>query len=213
MGLDAALRVEQPNSQAMKMDMSMRMDEAMRMDMSMHMNEAMRTDMSIHMGVPEIKPEQQAYYMDGYYLTDEMGQKVKYPMSLEEAMLKIPMLQDLALDDLSEITMTEEDGWRILTYSVDAKRLMSEEMKDYLSNIPLVVNSRGLIYKAFQSVMKVNEEGYPVDITMEIVYTTWAGAKWDCNATATMVYNAPGQPVTVELPDASEYIEVDPSEK
>ena len=56
----------------------------------------------------------------------------------------------------------------------------------------------------------VNEEGYPVDITMEIVYTTWAGAKWDCNATATMVYNDPGQPVTVEIPDASEYIEVDP---
>ena len=155
MGLDAVLRVEHPNSEAMKMDMSM------------HMNEAMTMDMSIHMGVPEIKPDQQAYYMDGYYLTNERGEKVKYPMSLEDAML----------------------------------------------NIPLVVNSRGLTFQEFHGVMKVNEEGYPVDITMEIVYSTWAGAKWDCNAIATMVYNAPGQPVTVELPDASEYIEVDPSEK
>lgn len=198
MSLDAALRVEHPNSEAMKMDMSMRM------------NEAMKTDMSMHMGVPEIKPNQQAYYMDGYYLTDERGEKVKYPMSLEDAMLKIPMMQDLALDDLSDLTMTKEDGLRILTYSVDAKRLMSEEMRDYLLNIPLVVNSRGLTYKEFQGVMKVNEEGYPVDITMKIVYTTWAGAKWDCNATATMVYHDPGQPVTVEIPDASEYIEVDP---
>ena len=198
MGLTAALRVEHPDSEAMKMDLSMRMDEAMQMDMSMHT------------GVPEINPDQQAYYMDGYYLTDETGEKVKYPMPLEEAMLKIPMLQDLALDDLSEITMTEEDSLRILTYSVDAKRLMTEEMRDYLFNIPLVVNSRGLTFQEFHGVMKVNEEGYPVDITMEIVYTTWAGAKWDCNATVTVIYNDPGQPVTVEIPDTSEYIEVDP---
>lgn len=187
MGLDVDLLMEHPYSEEMKMDMSMTMD------------------------LPEMGPDLQAYYMDGYYLTDENGQKVKYPMSLEDAMGYSAMVQELPQDALSEITMTEENGLRILTFSVDAKKLMGEDMKEYLSNIPLVVNSRGLTYKAFHGVMKVNEEGYPVDITMQIAYATWTkDGMWDCNATIAVVYNDPGLPVTVVIPDVSEYMEVDP---
>lgn len=194
-GVEASLLMEEPNSEKMKMDMEM----TMTMDM-------LGVAMDIH-----------AYYVDGYYLMETMGQKIKYPMDLEEAMGQSAMMQEVALDALSEITMTEEDGMRILTFSVDAKKLMEDEMEDYLHNIPLVVNSAGLTYKEFQGVMKVNEEGYPVEITMQIGYTTWVknvtwadGAKIDCDANIVMVYKDLGQPVTVEIPDASEYIEMDP---
>lgn len=186
MGLDVDLQMEHPYGEDMKMAMSMNMD------------------------LSEMGPNLQDYYVDGYYLTDMNGRKVKYPMSLEDAMGYSAMVQELPPDALSDITMTEENGWKILTFSVDAKSLMGEDMKEYLSNVPLVINSKGMTYQAFQGVMKVNEEGYPVDITMEIVYTTWAGAKWDCNAAVTVIYNDPGQPVIVEIPDTSEYIEVDP---
>ena len=191
--VEASLLMEEPNSENMKMDMGMTMD-------------MLGIAMDIH-----------TYYADGYYLMDMMGQKIKYPMDLEEAMGSSAVMREVALDVLSEITMTEEDGMRILTFSVDAKKLMDEEMEDYLNNIPLVVNSAGLTYQQFQGVMKVNEEGYPVEIALQIAYSTWVkddtwadGAKIDCDANVVMVYNDPGKPVTVELPDASEYIEVDP---
>lgn len=186
MGLDVALLMEHPYREDMKMAMSMTMD------------------------LPEMGPDLQDYYVDGYYLTDMEDQKVKYPMSLEDAMDYSAMVQELPLDALSDITMTEENGWKILTFSVDAKELMGEEMKDYLSNVPLVINSKGMTYQAFHGVMKVNEEGYPVDITMQIQYVIWAGSVWECDATVTAVYNDPGKPVMVEIPNVSEYMEVDP---
>ena len=189
LGMDVDLLMEKPNSEDMKMSMGMKME-------------------MLGIGI-----DVQAYYSDGYYLMDMMGQKIKYQMPMEDAMDQSAMMQEVAVEALSEITMTEEDGLRILTFSVDPEKLMGDFMEGYMADMGLGNTSENLEYKTFQGVMKVNEEGYPVDITMELAYTTKTeGILMDCEATITVIYNDPGQPVTVEIPDMSEYIEVDPED-
>ena len=186
MGLKADLLMENPNSEEMKMDMKMTMN-------------------MLGIGI-----DVQAYYVDGYYLMDMMGQKIKYLMPMDEAMGQAAMMQEVAVEALSEITMTEEDGLRILNYSVDMAKLAEGFMDEYLNNMGMAEMQEGLEYKSMQGVMKVNEEGYPVEIMMKLEMTMeMEGVQVDCAADMTAVYNNPGQPVTVEIPDASEYIEVD----
>ncbi len=186
-GLEADLLMENLNSEDMKMDMKMTMN-------------------MLGIGI-----DVQAYYVDGYYLMDMMGQKIKYPMPMDEAMGQAAMMQEVAVEALSEITMTEEEGLRVLTYSVDMVKLTEGFMDDYLNSMGMAEMQDGLEYKSMQGVMKVNEEGYPVEITMELEMTMeMEGVQVDCTADMVAVYNNPGQPVTVEIPDASAYIEVDP---
>ena len=187
MGVEAALLMENPQSEGMKLAMDMKMD---------------MLGNSIDLT---------SYYADGYYLMELLGQKIKYKMPMEEAMDQAVMMQEVAIDLLSEITMTEENGVRILQYTVDTSKMMGEYMEDYMATLGMTGLEENVTYENIVGTMKVNEEGYPTEVTMEMAFTTETeGVLIDCDVMMEMVYNDPGHPVTVEIPDVSEYIEVDP---
>jgi len=187
MGVEAAVLMENPQNENMKLAMDMKMD---------------MLGSSIELS---------SYYADGYYLMELLGQKIKYKMLLEEAMEQAVMMQEVAVDLLSEITMTEENGVRILQYTVDTEKMMGEYMEDYMATLGMTGLEENVTYKSIVGTMKVNEEGYPTDVAMEMAFTTEAeGVLVDCDVVMEMRYNDPGQPVTVEIPDTSDYMEVDP---
>ena len=182
-----------------------------------HINtEDMRMDMKMKMGLMGVDIEMQTYYADGYYLMEMYGQKLKYPMDLKEAMSQTAMVQEVALDAMSEMTMIEEGDNRVITFTVDGTKLKEGYMDDYLSTMEGMgladaSATDSLNYEAMSGTMTVNKEGYPTAATMNMTFTMKVeGTEIAYEAAVEIVYNNPGQDVSVEIPDTSEYMEVDP---
>lgn len=194
------------------------MDVTLEMDAKMqNLNqEDMRMDMAMNVGMAGISMDIHAYYADGYYLMEMMGQKLKYPMTLEEAMNQAAVMNEMAVDTLSELTMTEENGVKKLSYSVDIAKLSettsSEEYLAVLEGLGLGGADESIQYQSMDGTVTVNKEGYVSETTVHMVYTTdIEGTEVSNDVQLNIIYNNPGQAVEVEIPDASEYTEIDPS--
>ncbi len=188
----------------------------MGMDMGMLMenrgSEDMKIAMEMNMDMLGISINIQAYYTEGYYLMEMLGQKIKYAMSLEDALDQAVMMQEVEKEALSEITMTEEEGIRTLKFTLDPNKIADGYMDEYFDTMGISdVEGDGIAYENMTGTMTVNEEGYPMSICMNIACVIEVdGVAMEGEAVVEVRYNNPGQPVTVEIPDASEYIEVDP---
>lgn len=213
------------NSMDMEMDMKISMSaEGETIDMEMAADcvmenintEDMRMDMMMEMGLMGVTIEMQTYYVDGYYLMEMYGQKLKYAMALEDAMGQTAMVQEVALDAMSEMTMVEEGDNRVITFTVDGEKLKEGYMDNYLSTMEGMgltgdSGTESLEYKAMSGTMTVNKEGYPTNAAMTMAFAMEVeGTVVQCEAVVDVVYHNPGQEVSVEIPDASEYMEVDP---
>lgn len=206
------------------MDMTMNMSDGTdSMDITMEadiriqdMNkDTMVLDMSMDMGVMGMTMTVQAYYADGYYLMDMMGQKMKYAMSLDEATEQASMVQEMNVEALGEIEMTEADGVKTLSYSVDAAK-MEDGAGEYLSVLENMglgdLAESGMTYETISGTMVVNQDGYIQSNSMSMSGSIEeSGQKMDFTLDISITYNNPGQDVQIELPNADEYMEIDPS--
>ena len=193
-GLSAAVKAKDVDSESMKMDVLMNMD-------------IMGTSMEV-----------QTYYADGYYMMDLMGQKVKYAMSMEDALGQVSLTQELSDEVLENLTMEESGGVRTLSYSVDVAKLgdasTAEEYMSILESMGLadMMGDSDMTYDSMSGTMTVNEDGYMTSNNMSMAGTVDVeGTPVDFELQMGITYNNPGQDVTIEVPDASEYIEIDAS--
>ncbi len=179
--------------------------------------ETMRMNIGMAMDMLGMTIDIQAYYVDGYYLMELMGQKMKYVMSLEDAMGQTSTVQEVNLEAMSEITMVEEEENRVISYKVDGTKLKEGYMESILSNMEGMGMSseeamEAITFQEISGTMTVNGEGYATEISMDMSFTMeMEGTVIDCQAIVEMEYHNPGQDVTVEIPDPSDYIEVDPN--
>jgi len=193
-------------------------DINMNMDCKVHdaKSEDMAMDLSMEMSSMGTTLEIQMYYADGYCLMEMMGQKMKYPMSADEAMEEGGTVGLFDVSKLSELKAEEGQGGDTkLTFTVDTSKLTDEDalvgqVKEMLETSGLSGSS--LSYTAANGSMTVNKDGYisamdmHLDCTMDI-----DGESIDMTMDITVTYDNPGAAVEVEIPDASEYTEIDPS--
>ena len=209
------------------LDMTMTMsDETDSMDISMGAamkaqdvkTETMKMDMLMNVDVMGMSVEMQTYYADGYYMMDLMGQKIKYAMPLDDAMEQVSLTQELSDEMMENLTMEESDGVRTLSYSVDVAKLgeasTAEEYMSILESMGLadMMGDTNMTYDSMSGTMTVNEDGYMTSNNVSMAGTVDVeGTPVNFELQMGLTYNNPGQAVTVEIPDASEYIEIDAS--
>ena len=179
--------------------------------------ESMTMSMDMNVGMSGITMAIQAYYADGWYMIDTMGQKMKYQMPLEEAAGQASMGQGMDLSALGKVTMEEKDGQKTLSYEADIAKMKenatAEEYLSFLDSLGLgELAETGLNYQTVEGTMTVNGDGYATSNTIHIVASIEEdGQSLEMDINVAVTYENPGQDVTVDIPDASEYTEIDPS--
>lgn len=213
------------NGMDVSMDMTMNMtDGTESLDITMAADirakdvnkETMTMDMKMDVGLMGMTMTVQAYYADGYYMMDTMGQKVKYPMPLDEAVSQA-IMQDMDMNAMGEIEMSEADGVKTLSYSVDTAKMAedgsAEEYLSLLENMGLGdLGAESMSFDSISGTMTVSKDGYVLSNSMQMSGSIEEmGQKMDVTMDMNMTYNNPGQDVAVEIPNADDYMEIDPS--
>ncbi|MDO5417654.1 MAG: hypothetical protein Q4F29_10675 [Lachnospiraceae bacterium] len=157
------------------------------------------------------------YYADGYYYMETMGQKIKYPMDLQQMIQQIQQSTGgMAADSsyLSEIEAEKDGDSRILKYTLDGEK-MDAYMQDVLKSVNMPgLEEAGISYQ-FQSASGesvVNKEGYYTSTKMKLVMDMTAqGETIRLDMDSDIVYHNPGQAVEITVPDLEGYTEIDPA--
>lgn len=157
-----------------------------------------------------------AFYEDGYYYIETAGQKIKYPMNVEEIMSTVEQTvgtTELPSDSMESIELKKDGDSQILTFTA-----APEKMNDYLNE---VMGSLGDLNALGDVDMKIDsasgeytigKDGYYTDMKMNIAMTMESGgSSLSMNIDMTGTVNNPGQAVEITLPGTEGYTEVDPA--
>lgn len=152
------------------------------------------------------------YYLDGYYYMDMMGQKIKTPMPLDEAMAEVTstsQMFDNSLEEFTDLTLRTEGENRILSYTMDAGKL-NEQMRTILDASGMGSLYQGVSFNVsnIRGEYIVNPEGYytKANILMDMSMTM-EGETLNMSIVADVGIADPGQPVAINLPNPAEYTE------
>lgn len=214
-------------------DMALNMtDGTDSVDMRLEMNARMKNiqnpsqlqySIFARMTIPEEAPvEFSMYYADGYYYVDMLGQKMKTPMALDEAMEAAQSSSNLmgasSLDMFTDLSLRTEGENRILSYTMDDAKL--NEMMNTILNMSGLNSltssgegpgSTGLSFtiKNIHGEYIINPEGYYTKMTMAMdMAMAMAGESLNMAVTADIGIADPGQPVEISVPNLSEFVEL-----
>lgn len=160
--------------------------------------------------------ETTAFYTDGYYYMDAAGQKLKYPMDVEEMIKTIEDsvgTAEMTSDSMESIELKEDGDNRILTFTADP-----EKMSGYLDEVMGSLGDMGALGDVNMTIdsasgeYTINKDGYYTDMKMDMAITMEAaGSTMNMTIGMTGSYNNPGQAVEVTIPDTEGYTEIDPA--
>lgn len=157
--------------------------------------------------------EMTMFYTDGYYYMDAMGQKVKYAMDAadmsEQAASSAGMGVDVAW--MSDISLEDKGEDKHITFTGDPSK-MDSFVEEILASSGSGMEGMEMTLKSVSGECLVGADGYlkSENLTMEIEVAA-QGQTASMVMEMTVVYNNPGQPVTIELPSTDGYTEVDAS--
>ena len=127
------------------------------------------------------------------------------------------MIQEIGAEALGEIEMSEADGITTLSFEVDTAKMLAEGMMEgymgMLENLGLSgMDESGMTYESLNGTVTINKDGYIASNAMHIGGSMEeSGQKMDFTMDISVTFNNPGQDVTIDLPNADDYMEVDPS--
>ncbi len=221
---DAMQKAQESADMDLTIDMDMDMTaagESMAMEMQMDVKvqdnnkETMKMEMPMSLNMPGqgVSMDMNLYYADGYYYMDMMGMKIKTPMDLAEIQKSLEGstgMVNIGIEGMKELEMEEKDGTYIINFVGD-----TEKMADYMDSVMTTMESMYGIedsdvkLEEMKGTITVNKEGYITEQNVEMTMTMVVeGEETECSLVMNAVYNNPGEAVTVELPDLSEYEEM-----
>lgn len=182
--------------------------------------EGMRFEMPMSVSMPMLGMSMNvnSYYADGYYMMDMMGTKIKTPMDLDRAIEQIQssgMAELGSVDLLKDLAMTEvesEDKKKQyqLTYTMDPEAL-GGFYDEYLGSMGLGDESQ-ITWGDIAGTLLVDKEFNIVNQTMTADFSmTVEGETVSCSMAMDAVYKTIDEDFALNIPDASEYEEVDAS--
>lgn len=147
---------------------------------------------------------------------DAAGQKLKYPMDVEEMIKTIEDsvgTAEMTSDSMESIELKEDGDNRILTFTADP-----EKMSGYLDEVMGSLGDMGALGDVNMTIdsasgeYTINKDGYYTDMKMDMAITMEAaGSTMNMTIGMTGSYNNPGQAVEVTIPDTEGYTEIDPA--
>lgn len=188
----------------MPMNMDIKMKDAKKDTLSM--------EMVMNMSVMGQEVETTTYYTDGYYYMDTSGSKGKYAMDVEELREQMKsgvVYQDLTQDMFQEVTMEKDGDRKIFSFTGNLEQ-MEDYLKDAMGSLDELFGD-GIEY-GFSDVegsitvvdneMKDIEMNYSMEVSMQ-------GETINATVESTSTINATGDEVEFELPDLTDYEELD----
>ena len=156
----------------------------------------------------------EVYYKDGWMYLNILNQKLKQETSLENVQNTVPSsAQSLALpeDAYKEISMETSGSDQIVSFTADGTK-MTELVHTLLSSLQSQLgDDAAYSIQDASGTVTVNSDGYITEETLRIPMSINGLAAGDVDAelTCTMTNHNPGEDVTIEFPDFSDYTESD----
>lgn len=165
------------------------------------------------MSMPDEQPiEFSMYYLDGYYYMDMLGQKIKYPMPLEEALkeaMSTSRMFETSTDYFKDLTVRTEGDMRVLSFIID-DAVINEYVNTILSATGMDALYNGVSFSVSNvgGEYVINPDGYYTKAIMNMDMTiTMMGETINASINADIGIADPGQPVDILTPNPNEYVE------
>lgn len=156
--------------------------------------------LTVSISIETSEGTKEQFYKGGYFFDDQSGEKIKYAAKPEEMLEIINYYVYTDLDSSKLAALDEEDG----TYYFTATE---ESLGTYIDKILEGVQSEHQMkLVTLQGTVKTDENNQITRQRLQTVYTIKSGDTPQTVTSNTITtYHNPGQKVTVELPDLSEY--------
>lgn len=195
-------------------DMDINMDMNMKTSNIRTSDLMYQADLTFDMGFSDLRQsmDMRTVLADGYCYLDTMGQKIKYPMELEEM---TDMLEQntsaasMTFEGIHITSMEKDMGNTVIAYTADSDELNG-----------LIAETLGLLGGDFDDIVytinsmsgdvTIGKDGYFTrqNVSMDLVIDM-LGVSFPVIADVQISYVNPGQPVEIVLPDPEGYMEVD----
>lgn len=214
-GMDSKLEMKMKiGVQGMNMDMSMAGDVKMVKKSADDMQMLMELDTKLlGQSVPIAY-----YYKDNKFYMNAADQKIACKMDMEKAQEKISDnygMTNVDVKMIKDVKVEDEDGNRVLTYTLDSNK-MNEYVKKSLKSIGDLAqgaDETNVSIKEFKGRMVVDKDGNPLKQVIRFNMSMKVGDQdMTAKVEATMKYNKLGKDVTIKFPFFDNYKEVDESE-
>lgn len=178
------------------------------------MKMSMTTNMTMSMeGEEDLTITSTVYYTDGYYYADVYGMKSKMAMNLSELQESLNQsmdINDMNIDAFELSEVKEEADYYTFDFTCDSSKMTDFVQSSLSSMLGELDASMEYDISSISGNYKIDKEYNIVDLEMKLkMALTTNGETIDCDMVYTMKYNNPGEAVTVELPDLSEYQETE----
>lgn len=159
------------------------------------------------------------YYKDGCAYISAMNQKMKQEIPVENLQNQmIPSTQTFSLPDeaYKSIAMEEDGSSQIITFTADGSQI-TDLVNSIFSLLQLqsyLEDTASYTIGDINGTVSVNKDGYLSEETLHIPMTVALPNVEDTNIelTCTITNHNPGEEVTIDFPDFSEYAQTDLSE-
>ena len=168
--------------------------------------------MNMQMNIMGVSVIYNTYYTDGYYYMDLLGQKMKMEMNLKEAMEQIASMGGGFLDGTEYLSDFSMDGNKI-TYTMKADALnqvLDRVLGEELNYLDLAEEDIGVQMSDFKGTAVIDSNGYLAEESVSgAIETQTMGETVSMTMNMQVIYNNPGQPVSITMPDLSDYVEME----
>lgn len=154
--------------------------------------------------------EASMYYENGYYYMDMLGQKVKVAMPVDQMMQEALSASDMLGDNVDyfrDLSVRTEGENRILSYTIDGAK-MTDTLKSMMGMMSSLYDGMEITMSDITGEYIINPEGYytkaimNMDMTMKYMEETI-----NMTIVADIGVADPGQPVVINTPNLSEFVE------
>ena len=176
--------------------------------------EEMQMNMSMGMELMGQAVDMNMYYKDGYFYTEMAGQKAKQASDVEAAVDQVEdstAMGGIGAEAMKELEMEAKDnGEYEISFVADGSKLTDyvDSVMGQLSDVLGPDADANMTVGDVTGTALVNKDGYIAQESMTMVMTmTVEGQEITLTLNMDAVYNNPGQAVTVEFPDLSDFVE------
>lgn len=172
------------------------------------------------------------YYGDGYIYSNSLGYNAKAAVSPDQFDTTTQGVIDVSADLLSDLKMEEDGDNTIVSYSCSGTA--AAELMKKISSVGSSSGAGtegmydGMSLESAEGTIVINKDGYVTSQTLNMIMKyAISGSESESSNTESegsgmenayydikmvVTYNNPGKDVTVKMPDASDYTEVDASD-
>lgn len=165
-----------------------------------------QNNLKVSMKVVTDDGEKNQYYSNGYFYTDQSGEKIKYRMDPSEIMELMNYDVYLNFDSgrLDTLSLSEKKDKKVYTLSAT-----QETLGDYTDRIlEGALEEHQVEIITVQGTVEVTTDNKMQERSLQTVYTIQnEGRKQACIMSSEAVFKNPGEKVTVTLPDLTAYKE------